>query len=102
MFSGYCGSEYLVCAIHPTGPSETPCPDFAEVTEQWEPLGAAYYNGELILQPESSLSTEERLEILSTHPIFTGACPACGSAIAGEDLVHWDCAVCGWMDDSVV
>ena len=43
-FSGYCSTEFLVCGIHPSGPVETPCPDFAEVSEQFEPLGGAYYN----------------------------------------------------------
>ena len=46
-FSGYCGAEFLVCGIHPSGPAETPCPDFAEVSEPFEPLGGAYYAGEL-------------------------------------------------------
>jgi hypothetical protein len=30
-FSGYLGSEFLVCAIHPSGPAQSPYPDFAEV-----------------------------------------------------------------------
>ncbi|MCG9890856.1 MAG: hypothetical protein MH252_07260 [Thermosynechococcaceae cyanobacterium MS004] len=101
-FSGYLSAEYLVCAVHPLGPAEIPCPDFAEVVGQWEPLGAGYYDCELVLQPEHYLTTEERLEILETHPLFTGVCPKCGATIPGEDLVHWDCAVCGWKDDSVV
>ena len=104
MFSGYGGhgSEYLVCAIHPNGPSEMSCPDFAEVAGQWEPLGATYYAGELILQPEHYLTTEERLKILETHPLFTGICPECGSVVNGEEGIHFDCSQCGWKDDSVV
>jgi hypothetical protein len=66
-FSGYCGSGFLVCAIHTSGPVETPCPDFAEVSEQYEPLGGAYYAGELVLQPTHYLTTAERLEILETR-----------------------------------
>jgi predicted RNA-binding Zn-ribbon protein involved in translation (DUF1610 family) len=101
-FSGYCGSSFLVCAIHPTGPVEIPCPDFAEVSEQYEPLGGAYYAGELVLQPAHYLTTAERLEILETHPFFTGVCPDCGEAIGGEGLVHYDCPSCGWKDESIV
>ena len=33
-FSGYLGDGFLVCAVHPTGPAEIPCPDFAEVAGQ--------------------------------------------------------------------
>lgn len=38
-FSGYLGSQYLVCAIHPSGPDQHPCLDFAEVIEDWKPVG---------------------------------------------------------------
>jgi hypothetical protein len=102
-FSGYLGTEYLVCAIHPHGPAEIPCPDFAEIVGQWEPVGAAYYDGELVLQPPHYLTTAERLELLETHPMFTGVCPRCGAAIAIEGRVHYDCesSGCGWMDDSL-
>jgi predicted RNA-binding Zn-ribbon protein involved in translation (DUF1610 family) len=106
-FSGYCGSGFLVCAVHPTGPVETPCPDFAEVTEPFEPLGGAYYCGELVLQPTHYLTTAERLEILETHPFFTEVCPECGEVIAshqesaGVELVHYDCTSCGFKDDLI-
>ena len=100
-FSGYCGTEFLVCGIYPSGPAETPCPDFAEVTEQCEPLGGAYYAGELVLQPTHYLTTAERLEILETHPFFTGVCPECGETIWGEGLVHYDCQNCGFRDDLI-
>jgi predicted RNA-binding Zn-ribbon protein involved in translation (DUF1610 family) len=102
MFSGSCDPEHLVCGIHPSGPEQSPCLDFAEVTEQWEPLGAGYYDGELVLQPEHYLSTEERLEILNTHPLFTGVCPECGAEIEPQQRMHYDCEACGWLDDSVV
>jgi predicted RNA-binding Zn-ribbon protein involved in translation (DUF1610 family) len=71
------------------------------------PLGAAYYDGELVLHPEHYLMTEQRLKILDTHPLFTGVCPSCGMAIAshqesaGEGIVHYDCEACRWMDESV-
>ena len=100
-FSGYCGAEFLICGIHPSGPAETPCPDFAEVSEPFEPLGGAYYAGELVLQPTHDLTTAERLELLETHPFFTGVCPQCGAAIAGEGLVHYDCEPCGYKNDLV-
>ena len=100
-FSGYCGTEFLVCGIYPSGPAETPCPDFSEVTEQCEPLGGAYYNSELVLQPTHYLTTAERLEILETHPFFTGVCPECGETIWGKGLVHYDCEHCGFKDDLI-
>ncbi len=102
LFSGYLGNEYPVYGIFPLGPAVIPCPDFAEVTEDCVPVGGAYYNGELVLQPEHFLTTEERWDILNTHPLFTGICPKCGAAIAGEDLVHYDCQSYEWIDDSVV
>lgn len=49
---------------------------------QWEPLGAADYAGELVLQPEHYLTTAERWDVFNTHPLFTGVCPKCGAAIA--------------------
>ena len=100
-FSGYCGTEFLVCGIYPSGPAETPCPDFAEVTVPFEPLGGAYYNRELVLQPTHDLTTAECLEILETHPFFTGVCPECGETIWGEGLVHYDCQNCGFKDDLI-
>ena len=45
--------------------------------EQWEPEGASYYNGELILQPRQLWTREEQMELLDTHPMFTGRCPQC-------------------------
>jgi predicted RNA-binding Zn-ribbon protein involved in translation (DUF1610 family) len=62
----------------------------------------AYYGGELVLQPEHYLTTAERLEMLNTHPFFTGICPKCGETIAGAALVDYDCEGCGWRDESVV
>jgi hypothetical protein len=41
----------------------------------WEPEGASYYNGELILQPQQCWTLKEQLELLDTHPLFTGKCP---------------------------
>ncbi len=47
---------------------------------------------------------EEQLEILNTHPFFTGICPQCRHKFEQDNLpVHFDCpnAECGWIDDSV-
>lgn len=69
----------------------------------WEPAGASYYAGELIVQPRQRRTTEEQLQLLDTHPIFTGTCPQCGSEYEHDykAVVHWDCSNCGWMDDTV-
>lgn len=104
----YAHSSYLVCAIHPSGPSTPECLDFAPVPslqaqELWEPEGASYYGGELILNRPSRWTPDEQLELLDTHPLFTGRCPECGwqfSQVATQ-LIHWDCPECGWKDDSV-
>lgn len=96
-FSGYLSAESLVCAIHPSGPEQSPCPDFAEVAGEWEPLGAAYYADELVVQPEHYLTTEERWTILNTHPLSTGIYPKCKRAIATEELASDACKQCGWL-----
>lgn len=69
--------------------------------EQWQPEGASYYNGELILQSKQK-TREEQLWLLGNHPFFTGICPQCGASFERDyqARVHWDCA-CGWMDDSI-
>ena len=55
-------NPHLVCAVHPTGPHTDTCPDFQEnpnapLEELWEPEGATYYNGELILQRPAAVDT---------------------------------------------
>ena len=55
-------NPYLVCGVHPTGPNTNTCIDFqenpnAEAEELWEPEGASYYNGELILQRPAAVDT---------------------------------------------
>jgi len=71
----------------------------------WEPVGASYYNGEFILQPQQLWTREEQLELLDWHPLFTGKCPQCSTVIERDDTarVHWDCSnpECGWKDDTV-
>ena len=70
--------------------------------EQWEPEGATYYNGELILQPKQQRTREEQVWLLDHHPLFSGICPQCGALFERDyqARVHWDCD-CGWMDDSM-
>lgn len=102
LFSGFLEDEYPVCGIYPLGPAEIPCPDFAEITEDCVPVGGAYYNGEFILDSPAYLTTAERLELVETHPLFTGKCPNCGAQFDKTPSVHWDCKNCGWLDDSVV
>ncbi|WP_225914064.1 hypothetical protein [Leptolyngbya ohadii] len=73
-----------------------------EPEEQWQPEGAAYYNGELVLQPRQRALTEQ-LHLLDTHPLFTGRCLNCEMPLLPTNpiQVHWDCLSCGWIDDSV-
>ena len=104
----YSHDPHIVCAIHPTGPVDDNCLDFrldpnAEAGDQWEPEGASYYNGELVLQPQQRLAIEQQLNLLDTHPLFTGKCPQCAYEFERDYTarVHWDCPDCGWMDDSV-
>lgn len=102
---------HLVCAIHPEGVTGDRCLDFAidptlsdlEDLQQWEPVGASYYNGELILQPQQRFDLEEKLMMLDWHPLFTGRCPNCDRPIHQTEplRVHWDCQACGWKDDLV-
>ena len=113
--SFYAHSPYLICAVHPTGVEGDSCLDFrlapepfvapdeplAWFEDEWQPEGASYYGGDLVLEPVQRLSLEQRLELLDWHPLFTGRCPNCERAIASEGQVHWDCGHCGWKDDSV-
>ncbi|MEH2321906.1 MAG: hypothetical protein V7K24_33500 [Nostoc sp.] len=79
----YAHNPHIVCAVHPDGVDGNSCLDFrldpnAESLELWEPEGATYYNGELILQPQQRRTQQQQLELLDTHPMFTGKCPQCG------------------------
>lgn len=104
----YAHSPFLICAVHPTGVEGNACYDFRSNPapsdlEQWEPVGASYYNGELILSPSRTHSVVEQLELLDTHPLFTGRCPECERPMEETDppRIHWDCEACGWKDDSL-
>jgi hypothetical protein len=45
----------------------------------------------------------QQLELLDTHPLFTGRCPRCEMTYPQYETppIHWDCSACGWIDDSV-
>jgi predicted RNA-binding Zn-ribbon protein involved in translation (DUF1610 family) len=99
-FSGYKGEGFLVCAMHPAGPEETPCPDWDLVEDDWVPSGAAYVDGELVIaQAPLSEACDRNIEII-LHPRFTGRCPECGNEFDRCQLpsMPWDCDRCGWMD----
>lgn len=88
-----------------------------EPEENWSPLGTKFVNGELVLeseevsyyngeptpQPRQHWTKEELLEIIDTHPMFTGRCPECEMPYPKDyrPPVHWDCPFCVWKDDSV-
>ena len=105
---------WFVLSIQP-GWRGKDCPDFEldvkipdnEATalygEQWQPEGASYYDGELILDPVQRLTLIQRQPLLDTHPQFTGRCPNCDMPVgrSPDGQIHWDCGHCGWADDSV-
>ncbi|MDM9580155.1 hypothetical protein [Nostoc sp. GT001] len=62
----YAHNPHIICVVHPTGVDGNSCLDFredpnAEPEELWEPEGATYYNGELILQPQQRLTQQQQL-----------------------------------------
>ncbi|CAN1209013.1 hypothetical protein TUMEXPCC7403_02235 [Tumidithrix helvetica PCC 7403] len=83
----YSRTNYLVCAVHPAGPSGKTCPDF-ESAELWEPENPEHYR-------------EQHMDEWFWHPIFTGKCPDCNHSFSRLRLppLHWRCSVCGWEDD---
>jgi hypothetical protein len=112
MFNAH--SPYMVCAINPKGVDGPSCPDYRSGTstaqdqpldwfEPWQPENASYYGDELVLSPVNRLTMRQRLELLNTHPLFTGRCPNCEQTLHQTDplRIHWDCQHCGWTDDSV-
>ncbi len=107
----YAHNPYLVCAVHPGGVDGDNCIDFredpnAEEEEKKQPVGASYVDNELVLDGNHLLVNGIeiiQLDPASWHPMHTGKCPRCGASFDRDYTarVHWDCAVCGWMDDSV-
>jgi hypothetical protein len=102
----YSHTPYLICAIHPSGPEGDVCWDFAPnaaaaVQERWQPVGVSFYDGDLIPDTAHYLTTEERLALIASHPLFTGRCPQCGAEFDGAARVHFDCDRCEWKDDTI-
>lgn len=48
------------------------------------------------------LSPAEQLQVIMTHPFFTGQCPKCRQDFRCPSFPpsSWDCAHCGWVDIS--
>jgi hypothetical protein len=69
--------------------------------EQWLLVGASYYGGEQVPDIAHDLTTEERLDLIASHPLFTGRCPQCGAEFDGAARIHYDCDLCGWKDDTI-
>lgn len=93
--------------MHPTG-VEGKCLDFradlnslAGEDEQWSPEGYFWWDGELLPIRSPTLTPEEQLAILDSHPIFTGVCPKCSYEFDRNNLplIHWECPSCVWGDD---
>jgi hypothetical protein len=80
-------NPHLLCAVHPEGIEEESCIDFrsdpkAQDGDFWSPTGYFWYGGELIPITPPRLTPEEQLEILDSHPFFTGVCPSCGHGVS--------------------
>jgi predicted RNA-binding Zn-ribbon protein involved in translation (DUF1610 family) len=103
-FSGYEDESFLVCAMHPTGPSETPCPDWEFVEDDgWFLVDEADVDGELVLAQADLLEALDRNIEIMIHAKFTGRCPECGFEFdrCQPSPAYWDCDRCGWMDDNI-
>jgi hypothetical protein len=101
-------NPHLPCAVHPGKIVDAQCSDFVPnpslpAGEWWEPEGASYYGGELVIDPVQRWTREQQLALLDCHPLFTGRCPGCELPMTQTTpaRVHWDCQECGWKDDSV-
>lgn len=103
----YARNPHLICAVHPDGIDTEFCLDFRpnpniKEDKQWSPFGYSWYGDQLISNRTSRYSQSEQMEILDNHPFFTGVCPQCRHRFNRENqIVHFDCPECGWMDNSV-
>jgi hypothetical protein len=94
-------SLYLSCTVHPTGPAPANCLDFApnaaatveDEDELWLPASPGWYAGEPVPGPSSNLTTQEQLDLLDSHLLFTGCCPQCGWEYdeGAAALSDWSC-----------
>ena len=94
----YGRNPHILCAVHPDGVKSHNCLDFrpdpnVDPQEQWCPQGYSWHGGELIPNRPSRYTQAEPLEILDTHPFFTGICPNCQFQFDQDNppSVHWDC-----------
>ncbi|HEY9737569.1 MAG TPA: hypothetical protein V6D06_14845 [Trichocoleus sp.] len=55
------------------------------------------YNGDRIPEVQQQLTPEQQLQLLDTHPLFTGRCPNCEMTLLEPQLSsgRWECS-CGW------
>ncbi len=90
----YAHDPHLVCAEHPEG-VDSDCLDFRvnpkfQEEKLWSPDGYYWYNGELLENRPSQLTNEQKLEVLDTHPFFSGQCPSCGHEFdrANLPMIH--------------
>ena len=106
----YSKNAHIICAVHPFGVDGNYCLDFrrdpkieVEDEELWSPEGYSYYAGQLIKNPTRRLTPQQQLNIIDTHPFFTGRCPECGYEFPKDNppAVHWDCPACGFIDDAI-
>ncbi len=51
-------------------------------------------------QPLQHRTIEEKLALLDSHPLFTGACPKCNYKFPRTELLaeEFVCPACGWND----
>ena len=63
----------------------------------------AFYNGDRIAPITDRLTIEQKLELLESHPIFTGRCPNCEVPMleTTPPRGHWECGECGWREELV-
>ena len=102
-------SDYIVCALHPSGPvEEDNCLDYDPWPDgkiMWAPVGVGFYEVEetqdamspSLTMPQRSL--REQLEQIETHPIFSGRCPQCSHKLGYAPRYLWNCDRCGWKDN---
>ena len=64
--------------------------------------GYGWYGDELIANRKSRYTKDEQMEILDTHPFFTGLCPKCGYKInENSGSVNCECPICFYKTNEV-
>lgn len=74
-----------------------------EEDERWFAYSSGWYAREPVPTSCTTLPTQEQLDLLDSHPLFTGCCPHCSWEVdrSSPPDIHWDGPDCGWKDDSV-